>query len=72
MAGSVNMTARSCRFTTTDVSRAIRGFEKSGKCVGRLEITAKGSIVLTAQDMLLQPEVNEWDEVLEYEKALAA
>jgi hypothetical protein len=58
---------RPSRFTEKDISRAIRGVEKSGKQVGKVKIDTDGSIQVAIESFkdISDPtsviEFNEWD-----------
>ncbi len=55
---------RRASFKQSDVTRALKGVEKAGMRVGRVEITPHGKIVIQSQsdaDIRIR---NEWDDVL--------
>jgi hypothetical protein len=57
------MTARA-RFKQDDLTRAVRGVEKGGMRVGRVEITPDGRIVLLTDSVAAPISDNPWDEDL--------
>lgn len=55
---------RRASFKQSDVTRALKGVEKAGMRVGRVEITPNGKIVIQSQDDSDNRIRNEWDDVL--------
>lgn len=66
------MKRHNSNFKQIDLTRAIRGSEKGGMRVGRVEIGRDGRIIVTAQEVALQTEANDWDEVFDNGESLAA
>lgn len=56
--------ARRTSFKQSDVTRAVKGVEKAGMRVGRVEITPNGKIVIQSQGDADTRTRNEWDDVL--------
>lgn len=63
------MSSRVSRFRQSDVTRALRGAEKGGMCVDRIEIEAGGKIVIFGgAPLALRSRANPWDEELNDEQ----
>lgn len=56
--------ARRTSFKQSDVTRAVKGVEKAGVRVGRVEITPNGKIIIQSQGDADDRTRNEWDDVL--------
>lgn len=50
------------RFKQEDLTRAVRGAERAGMRVGRVEITPDGRIVLVSESVSPKGASNPWDE----------
>ena len=52
------------RFKQEDLTRAVRGLEKGGMRVGRVEIDPNGRIVIMSETVAPPADPNPWDAVL--------
>lgn len=52
------------RFKQVDLTRALKGAQKAGMQVGRIEIDPSGRIVIVSDASAPVGGANEWDEVL--------
>jgi hypothetical protein len=58
------MATRAARVTQADLTRAVKGCERAGLRVGRVEITANGTITIITDAGMTKSPSNPWDEVL--------
>jgi len=55
--------ARASRFKQSDLTRAVRGCQKAGVRVGRIEIDVNGKIVILSESVAPAAAANSWDDV---------
>jgi hypothetical protein len=58
------MATRAARVTQADLTRAVKGCERAGLRVGRVEITANGTITIITDATAAKIGANPWDEVM--------
>lgn len=51
-------------FKQADVTRAVKGCERAGLRVGRVEIDQSGKIIIMSENVAPKTDANPWDEVM--------